>query len=398
MANERIDQALELFYAGDSAGAEVLLQEVGGGTLEPPADLPPLDQAAFWEGVGGLKLVRGDGEPAAQAFRHMIELEEKGGADANGRATSYAKLAEALAAADRLDDAIEAFNTAARMKQECNAPPHSMLNVVYKYAECLFHNGRYKDAETQFAKACDLADAAGADDGIKATLALYHAESIKHLIAPMQASVKVQKGMQGASPPPQIALLEKQLEGQFQQASELFRKAAELADKAGMPEDFKLQIQRSLAEANHDAGRFVKGVMQRKKLIQQAEKLKAPPLELGYMHHGLAESHKEMGQLAEATEAYRRAIALKERGGADPASLGKSWFALGECYAGQKKLDSAIEALSRARDIEEGGEDGNDPDQRRLRRKKYWHTLGLVLQAAGKDAEGKDALEKAEVI
>src|SRR5690606_37033219 len=101
--------------------------------------------------------------------------------------------------------------------------------------------------------------------------------------------------------------------------------------------EFKLQVQRGMAEAYHDAGRFVKGVMQRKKLIQMAEKSKVEPLELAYMVHGLAESHKEMGQLPEAVEAYRKAISLKEKHGADKVSQGKSWYALGEVYSGQKK-------------------------------------------------------------
>lgn len=396
MAHEKIDEALELFYQGDSAGAEVVLQEVGGGKLEPPADLPPLDAAAFWEGVGGISLAREKAEDAVNAFRHMIELEEKGGADANGHATSYAKLGEALALADRLDDAIEAFNTAAAKKEECGAPPASTLNVVYQYAECMFRNGRHKAAEEQFSRALELADKAGVDDATRATLMLYHADAIKQMIAPMQASVKVQKGMQGTSPPPQIAILEKQLEGQFQQAADLYRKAVELADRAGMPADFKLQAQRGMAEAYHDAGRFVKGVMQRKKLIQMAEQQKVEPLEIGYMYHGLAESHKEMGQLPEAVEAYRKSLTLKEKHGADHVSQGKSWYALGEVYAGMQKHEPAIEALTKARELEETS--GAEDDNHKLRLKKAWHTLGLVLQAAGKADEGKKALDTAEAI
>jgi tetratricopeptide (TPR) repeat protein len=393
MANAKIDEALELFYQGNSAGAEVILQEVGGGKLEPPGTLEPLDAAAFYEGVGGVALAKQKGEDAVAAFRKMIELEEKGGADANGHATSYAKLGEALALSDKLDDAIEAFNTAVAKKEECGAPESSKLNVVYRYAECLFTNGRFKDAIEQFAKATELAGKVGADDATVATLKLYHADSIKRSIAIMQASVRVQKNMQGANPPPQIAILEKQLEGQFQEAVDLYRKASELADKAGMPGEFKLQIQRGMSEAYHDAGRYVKGVMQRKKLLQMAEKTKVDPLELASMYFGLAESHKEMGQLPEAVDAYRKSISLKEKHDADKSSQGKSWYALGEVYSGQRKFEPAVDALKKAIDLE--GLSGAKDENHLLRLRKAWHTLGLVLNASGKEAEGKAALEKA---
>ncbi|MCC7508120.1 MAG: tetratricopeptide repeat protein [Planctomycetes bacterium] len=396
MAHAKIDEALELFYQGETSGAEVILQEVGGGKLEPPADLHPLDAAAFWEGVGGIALAREKAQDAVNAFRKMIELEEKGGADANGHATSYAKLGEALARTDKLDYAIEAFNTAASKKEACGAPPESQFNVTYRYAECMFRSGRPKEAGDQFAKAVKLAEQVGVDDATMSTLTLYLADSIKQKIAPMQASVKVQKGMQGASAPPQIAILEKQLEGEFQQIAELYRKAGDLAEKAKMPADYKLQIQRNMAEAYHDAGRFVKGVMQRKKLIQQAEANKVAPLEIAYMLHGLAESHKEMGQMPEAVEAYRKSIRLKEQQNADKVSQGKSWYALGEVLAGGEKWDQAIEALTKARELEEAS--AATDENHKLRLKKAWHTLGLVLEAAGKKEEGKAAQEKAESI
>jgi tetratricopeptide (TPR) repeat protein len=210
----------------------------------------------------------------------------------------------------------------------------------------------------------------------------------------MQASVKVQKQMQGASPPPQVAILEKQLEGEFKDLLELYRKAGEHAAEADMPEDFRLQVQRSMAEAYHDAGRYVKGVMQRKKLLQMAEQQKVDPLELGFMYHGLGESQKEMGQAAEAAESYRKALGLKEKHGADDVSLGKSWFALGECYAGQKKLEPALDAARKAIQHEEVA--GAEDDNARVRIKKYWHTLGLLLQTAGKEEEAKEALEKSD--
>jgi len=223
MAHQQIDAALETFYSGDTDGAEAALKAIGGGKLEPPAGLPPLDEAAYWEGIGGIQLAREDAKGSAEAFRKMIELEEKGKADPNGHATSWGKLGEALAKSDQMDESIEAFNKAVAMKTECKAPTASRLNLTYSYAECMFRSGRYKEAGEQFDSAIELAKEAGVDDATMATLVLYRAEAIKHKIGPMQASVRVQKGMQGMSPPPQIAVLERQLEVEFQQAIELYR-------------------------------------------------------------------------------------------------------------------------------------------------------------------------------
>ena len=396
MAHQQIDAALETFYSGDTDGAEAALKAIGGGKLEPPAGLQPLDEAAYWEGIGGIQLAREDAKGSAEAFRKMIELEEKGKADPNGHATSWGKLGEALSKTDQIDAAIEAFNKAVAMKTECKAPTASRLSLTYSYAECMFRSGRYKEAGEQFDSAIELAKEAGVDDATMATLVLYRAESIKHKIGPMQASVRVQKGMQGMSPPPQIAVLEKQLEVEFQQAIELYRRAKELAEAAKMPEDFQLQIQRSMSEAYHDAGRYVKGVMQRKKLIQMAEQQKLDPLELGYMYHGLGESQREMGQVPESIESYRKSLSLKEKGEADKVSLGKTWYSMGECLAGGMKWDAALEALGKARDLEE--ESNAEDENHKVRLKKYWNTLGLAMQAAGKEEEGKAAIAKAEAL
>ena len=396
MAHEKIDAALETFYAGDTAGAEAALKEIGDGKFEPPSGLEPLDEAAYFEGIGGIRLVQEDAKGAAEAFRKMIELETKGEADPNGHATSWAKLGEALAKTDALDEAIEAFDKAIAMKKECEAPTTSTLNVVYKYAECLFHGGKHKEAGEQFGIAVQLAEEAGADDGTLATLVLYQAESLKHKIAPMLASVRLQKGMQGMEPPPQLAVLEKQLEGESTQAVELFRRTKDLAEKAGMPQEFQLQIQRSMSETYHDAGRFVKGVMQRKKLIKMAEEQKVEPLELGFMYHGLGESQREMGQVPEAIESYRKSLTLKQKGEADNVSLAKTWYSMGECLAGGNKWDPAIKAFTKARDLEESS--GAEDENHKVRLKKYWNTLGLALQAHGQEEEGKAAIEKAESI
>lgn len=396
MAHEKIDAALETFYTGDTEGAETALKEIGGGKLEPPAGLEPLDEAAYFEGIGGIRLAQEDAKGAAVAFRKMIELETTGEADPNGHATSWSKLGEALAKTDALDEAIEAFDKAVAMKKECAAPTASTLNVVYTYAECLFHGGKYKEAGEQFGNAVELAKKAGADDATLATLVLYQAESLKHKIAPMLASVRVQKGMEGMAPPPQLAVLEKQLEGESAEGIELYRRAKELAEKANMPKEFQLQIQRSMSEAYHDAGRYVKGVMQRKKLIKMAEEQKVDPLELGFMYHGLGESQREMGQVPEAIDSYRKSLTLKEKGEADKVSLGKTWYSMGECLAGGNKWDAAIDAFSKSRDLEESS--GAEDENHKVRLKKYWNTLGLALQAHGKEEEGKAAVEKAESI
>jgi tetratricopeptide (TPR) repeat protein len=396
MAHAKIDAALETLYSGDVDGAFNALKAIGGGKLHPPDGLAPLDEAAYLEGVGGIQLAKKEPKAAVEAYRKMIDLEAKGKADASGHATSYAKLGEALAQADDVDKAIEAFNKAVSMKRECKAPASSQLNVVFKYAECLFHKRKFKEAGEQFAEATKLAETAGVDDATMSNLVLYRAESIKNKIGPMQASVRVQKGMQGMAPPPQLAVLEQQLEVEFQEAVELYRRAKELAEKAKMPPEYLLQIQRSTSEAYHDAGRFVKGVMQRKKLIEMAEKQKVDPLELGYMYHGLGESQREMGQVPEAVESYRKSLSHKEKGKADQVSLGKTWFSMGECLAGGKKWDAALDAFTKARDLEEASK--AEDDNHRVRLKKYWNTLGLALQAAGKEEDGKAAVAKANAI
>lgn len=396
MAYDEIEAALEALYSGDIDGAESALRKIGGDDLTPPDGLAPVDEAAFHEGVGGIHLAQGNAEPSVASYRKMIELEEKGDVDKNGHATSWGKLGEALLTAGEHEEGIEAFDKAVALKEEADAPLPSRLNLSYQYATSLFQNGKHIEAAAQFDKALELAEEAGADDATLATLIMYKAESLKHKIAPMQASIRVQKEMQGANAPPQIAQLEAQLEVQFKQAIELYRRAKDLAGKANMPEDFQLQIQRSMSEAYHDAGRYVKGVMQRKKLIEMAEKQGVAPLEIAFMWHGLGESQREMGQVPEAVESYRKAITLKEKNDAENVSLGKTWYSMGECYAGGEKWDPALEALIKAKDLEEnsGAEDPNHIG--RLR--KYWNTLGLAMQAAGKEEEGKLACEKANSI
>ena len=120
------------------------------------------------------------------------------------------------------------------------------------------------------------------------------------------------------------------------------------------------------------------------------------PLELGYMYHGLGESQREMGQVPEAIESYRKAISQKDKGKADAVSLGKTWYSMGECLAGGKKWDAALEALTKAKDLE--ADSKAEDDNHRVRLKKYWNTLGLALQAAGKEDEGKAAVAKANEI
>lgn len=396
MAHPQIDQALDLLYAGDTAGAEVLLQEAGHGKLEPPAQLPALDQAAFFETLGGIKLSRQDGPGAEAAFRRMIELEEKGSADPSGHATSYAKLAEALLVADKHDESMAEFTKAITMKEAAGAEASSLLSLLYRYADTLFHKGKYKEAAAHFERAVHHAERGGADGATLANLAMYQAESLKHYTAPLFGSVRLQKQMQGKNVPPQVLLLEQQLEGQYKQAVGLYQKAADLAEKAGMSPEFKLAIARALGEMHNDAGRPVKAVMARKKVIELAEKLKTDPLELGFMYHGLGESCKSMENAAEAVDCYRKAIALKEKGKADAVSLGKSWYSLGDCLGETKKLDAALEAFVKARDLEDGS--GATDENHKMRRKKYWGAVAIVLQATGKDAEAKEAQAKADAI
>lgn len=396
MAHPQIDQALDLLYSGDTAGAEVLLQEAGGGKLEPPTQLPHLDQAAFFEALGGIKLAKQDGPGAEAAFRSMIQHEEKGGADKSGHATSYAKLAEALCLADKHDDSLAEFTKALTMKEAAGAAPTTLLNLIYRFADALFRKGKHKDAAAHFEKAVSYGEKSGADASTLANLVMYQADALKHYIAPLFGSVRLQKQMQGKNVPPQVLLLEQQLEGQYKQAIGLYQKAAELAEKAAMSPEFKLAIARAQGELHNDAGRPVKAVMARKKVIELAEKLKVDALELGFMYHGLGESTKAMDNAAEAIEAYRKAIALKEKGKADAVSLGKSWYSLGDCLGEAKKLDAALEAFTKARDLEDNS--GATDDNHKLRRKKYWGAVAIVLQATGKEAEAKEAQKKADAI
>jgi len=396
MAHPQIDQALDLLYSGDSAGAEVLLQEAGHGKLEPPSQLPPLDQAAFFEALGGIKLSKQDGPGAEAAFRSMIELEKKGGAGQSGHATSYAKLAESLVLCDRHEESMTEFGKALKMKEEAGATPNALLNLLYAYSDRLFHKGKYKDAASHFEKALAYAEKSGADGATLANLAMYQAESLKHYTAPLFGSVRLQKQMQGDKVPPQVLLLEQQLEGQYRQAVALYQKTADLAEKSGLSAEFKLSVQRALGEMHHDAARFVKAVMARKKVVELAERLKVDPLELGFMYHGLGESTKEMDNPVEAAEAYRKSLALKEKAKADAVSMGKSWYALGDCLGAAKKMDAALEAFQKARDLEEGS--GATDENHKMRHKKYWGAVAIVLQATGKTAEAKEAQAKADAI
>ena len=91
MAHEKIDAALETFYAGDVDGAEGALKEIGGGKLEPPAGLEPLDEAAYYEGIGGIRLLR------ALGFNvHTYHLNEVHAALLADLATDRKSLADVL--------------------------------------------------------------------------------------------------------------------------------------------------------------------------------------------------------------------------------------------------------------------------------------------------------------
>lgn len=395
MSHAKIDEALELFYSGDSAGAEVLLQEAGNGKLEPPPHLPPLDEAAFFEALGSIRLVKKDAAGAESAFRRMIELEAKGGAEAGGHATSHAKLGEALALADKHEESLKTFDKAVEMKLAAGAAADSLLGMLYRYSETLFHKGKYKDAADRFEKAAHYAEKSGATDEAMANILLYQAEALKHYSAPLFSSMRMQKNMQGGNAA-QVKYLEQELEGMYRKAIAGYQHAAESAEKAGANAALKLQIQRAMAEMHHDAGRFVKAVMARKKVIQLAETLKLPPLELGFMHHGLGESTKEMNQPAEAADSYRKSIALKDKGGADAVSMGKSWYALGECLGASKKLDAALEAFTKARDLED--KSGATDENHKMRRKRYWGAVAMCLEAAGKTEEAKTAKAAADAI
>ncbi|MEE9311845.1 MAG: hypothetical protein V3V10_05460 [Planctomycetota bacterium] len=390
MADAKIDAALELLYSGDVDGCEAALKEIGSGKLEAPGGLDPLDEAAFNEGVGGISLAREDGAAAVAAFQKMIDLESSVDIDVLAHGTSYAKLSEAHLMAGDFEPGQTAFVKALELKKD--GPAASLLNIAFTFGETLFHGGKFKDAAETFEKALKYAAEAGVDAPTLAVLQLYNADSWKNHIAPLEGSVRLQESTQGGSP--QIQAFKRQLEGQFKLALELYKTAKVSAETANMPADFKLQIQRSLAELYHNAAKYVKGVMHRKKVIKMATEHGVEPLELAYMHHGLGESQKEMRQIPDAVESFKKAISYKEKAKADNVSQGKSWFSAGECYAGMDKLDAAQTAFEKARDLEA---DSNADDENHLTRlRKYWYMLGRTLQAAGKEEEGQEAIKTAE--
>jgi tetratricopeptide (TPR) repeat protein len=151
-----------------------------------------------------------------------------------------------------------------------------------------------------------------------------------------------------------------------------------------------------MGDMHHDAGRFVKAVMARKKAIQQAEAMKLDAKELAAMYHGLGESTKEMNQPGEAAESFRKAISIKEKAEADGVSLAKSYYSLGECLGQSRKLDAALEAFTKARDIEEKA--AATDENRKSRLKKYAGMVAQVLQALGKAEEAKAAQAKADAV
>ncbi|MCC6465727.1 MAG: tetratricopeptide repeat protein [Planctomycetes bacterium] len=390
MPHPAISAALDQFYEGNVAGAEAALKALGA----VPTGLPPLDEAQYHELLGNLALARGDGPAADTAFRAMIALEERGGADASSRGASWSKLAGALAAADKLPEAAEALDKALALKQEAKAPPHARMNILFGFAQALFARGRYEEAAKRFAQAVEAAEAAALDAASLANLLLYNAESWKHHIGPLQKSLKMQRGAQGNSA--QLDALERRLEEQFKQAVALFQRALELVEKSALGPELKFQLQRSLAETYHDAGKYVKAVMHRNKLAQMAEALKLPALELGYIFHGLGDSQLEQGNAADAAESLRKALALKEKGNADAVSRAKSWFALGQALAAQKRWEPAVEAFTKARDLEDGSEATDE--NHKLRRKRYWGASAACLEAAGKADAAKAAQQQADAI
>lgn len=390
MADAKIDAALESLYSGDVDGCKSALKAIGTDDNTAPDGLDPLDEAAFYEGLGGIALAREDGAAAVVAYQKMIELESSVDVDTLAHGTSYAKLSEAHLLAGDFDPGQEAFNKALELKKD--GPAASLLNIAFTFGETLFHGGKFKDAAETFEKALKYAAESEADASTLAVLQLYNADSWKNHIAPLEGSVRLQESTQGGSP--QIQAFKKQLEGPFALALELFKAAKVSAETAKMPADFQLQVQRSLAELYHDAGKYVKGVMHRKKVIKMATELGIEPLELAFMHHGLGESQKEMRQIPDAVESFKKAISLKEKADADNVSIGKSCYSAGECYAGMEKLDAAQSAFEKARDLEAASEADDENHLTRLR--KYWYMLGRTLEAAGKEEESKAAIKTAE--
>ncbi|MCC6573984.1 MAG: tetratricopeptide repeat protein [Planctomycetes bacterium] len=400
MADANIQKALDAYYSGDRDTAGKLLKQLAASTdgSKPPAGLSALDESSFHELAGSLAMDRGDLENAVKSFKLMVEREESAGGDKNNLATSYGKLGEALASFGKTDDAVAAFEKGCVLKEEANAPAPSRVNLYLQYGQVLLHASRNQKAAEWLRKALKAGNESKQDDGTLAHLNFFLGEALKPTLAQLHATRKFQEVVrqvqqeQTGKSGNEDAQQKKILDGWQAEAENCYNTAIKLAEKVKLPAPTILQMQRGLAEVYHDGGKPVPAVMARRKAVKLSDEAKVDPLARGFIWHGLAESLKELGQNAEAVKTYEGAIKHKQAGKADGVSLAKSYFGLGEALIGEQKLDPAVEAIRAAIKHEDGAA---KPDKQQ-RLSKYYNTLGMVLQAAGKEKEAEEALKMAK--
>lgn len=402
MSHEKLEAAVNDYYAGHAKAAEVTLRQLSPNKeqIEMPGNLSPLDEALWYEVMGNLALDKGEFPASIQYFERMIEREQAGGGDKNGLANSYCRLGEAQAAGKQLQNAVISFNKAVDLKEEIKAPPASCVNLFFRYGEALLLGDKHEDAAQWFRKAIAAAEAAQSDDETLAHLWFHLGRALKPLAQQLDTSLKFQEAVAGVQQattgkaqavPPE---LKKRLADWNTEGEKAFNTALKFAEKAGMPLTKRIQMQRGLAEMLYIAGKAMPSVMARRKAIKMAEDAHEDPLAVAHLHHGLGESLSQLNQHDEAIKSFQASIKGKEKGKAEAHILAKSWFGLAEACAVAGRKKEAEEAFRKAVEFEEKSEVRDDGKGDRLT--KYHHALGTFLDSIGKKDEAKKYLQKAE--
>ncbi|MCC6151287.1 MAG: tetratricopeptide repeat protein [Planctomycetes bacterium] len=402
MSHEKLEAAVNDYYAGHAKAAEVVLRQLSPNPdqIEMPGKLAPLDEALWYEVMGNLSLDKGEFPASIQYFERMIEREQAGGGDKNGLANSYCRLGEAQAAGKQLQNAVISFQKAVDLKEQVQAPPASRVNVFFRFGEALLLGEKHEEAAEWFRKAIAAAEVAKSDDETVAHLWFHLGRALKPLAAQLDTSLKFQEavaGVQQAHTGKAQAVpteLKKKLAAWNTEGEKAFNNAIKAAEKAGMALTKRIQIQRGLAEMLYIAGKPMPSVMARRKAIKMAEDAHEDPLAVAHLQHGLGESLSQLNQHEEAIKMFQSAVKGKEKSKADAHILAKSWFGLGEACAVAGRKKEAEDAFRKAVDCEEKSDVKDDGKADRLT--KYHHALGTFLDSIGKKDEAKKFLERAE--
>jgi tetratricopeptide (TPR) repeat protein len=401
MSREKLEAAVNDYYAGHAKAAEVVLRQLSPNpeVIEIPGKLGPLEEAMWYEVMGNLSLDKGEFPASIQYFERMIEREQAGGGDKNGLANSYCRLGEAQAAGKQLQNAVISFNKAVDLKEQAKAPPAARVNLFFRYGEALLLGDKHEEAADWFRKSIAAAEAAKSDDETIAHLWFHLGRALKPLSQQLDTSLKFQEavaGVQQAQTGKSQAVpteLKKKLGAWNAEGEKAFNNALKFAEKAGMPLPKRIQMQRGLAEMLYVAGKAMPSVMARRKAIKMAEDAHEEPMAIAHLHHGLGESLSQLNQHDEAIKSFQAALKLKEKAKAEAHIMAKSWFGLAEAYAVAGRKKEAEEGFRKAVDFEEKSEVKDDGKADRLT--KYHHALGTFLDSIGKKEEGKKYLDMA---